>query len=306
MKTRDLPFKEFDLHENGTPIMKLGLGMRLFFPRPFHKVRTSLKTLWDRYLEWVGKGTFTWARLGGGNRSRKVSESVFKTIDAWLTGKSDPGRTCWISISDGRMDDLGQNSFFLEGHERDGEDVNFVELAVPVTLLDSVPADRLAEHFIDLAADVPFFSGVAGYWFHHSPYKQEACASSMATLSRRFKGVEVTFSDRMQFWAGKGLTTVNWITFVGNPFLKKLGGSGSLSDKLPKECVVRTVRGGVAIRCGPEPALGDTKAKRDELALWRKLYTVVKPVQFVDREYRFSLLHFNGDKTVEWLTRLDS
>src|SRR4051794_29200871 len=101
--------KAFDLFEDDEQIMRLGLGMTLFFPRPFEAARTGVWELWQRYVAFVGKDKFTWARLGGGNRSRAVSTPVFRTIESWLTGQKDYGNTCWVSIHDGPMDCLGQN-----------------------------------------------------------------------------------------------------------------------------------------------------------------------------------------------------
>lgn len=50
-------------------VMKLGIGLTLYFKRPFADVREGLGAFWLTYRHAVGE-RFTWARLGGGNRSR--------------------------------------------------------------------------------------------------------------------------------------------------------------------------------------------------------------------------------------------
>jgi len=52
-----------------------------------------------------------------------------------------------------------------------------------------------------------------------------------------------------------GLMAVNWLTVVGNPLLDRLG-EGAL-DTLPPDCTVHPYNGGVAIRAGVLPQMGD-------------------------------------------------
>ena len=102
MKSKqDIPLERFDLMEYDRRIMRLGLGLNLFFPRPFKDVREKIFELWQSYLKFIGKDVFTWARLGGGNKSRKVTSSTYKTIEQWLIGQKNYGDVCWITISDG-------------------------------------------------------------------------------------------------------------------------------------------------------------------------------------------------------------
>jgi hypothetical protein len=309
MKTAEkLPTKDFELYQGSELIMRLGLGMTLFVPRPFSTVREPMWGLWQDFLRLVGKEKLTWARLGGGNRSRAVTASTFRTIEAWLTGKKDYGKDCWISIHDGPMDCLGQYGFELEGlgePVEDEEDVGFVDMGFPVEMLDTLGGPALADRLIALAAQVPFYCGVAGYIFSRSSYKFDAVIRQMAGLSRRFEGVEITASDREQYWAGKGLVSVNWVTFIGDPYLAELGGIKGLTEKLPAGCVVTPLAHGVAVRAGDVPLLGDKNTGKDELELWRKVYKVLKPVQFVDPIYEFDPFVFDGDRTAEWLQRLE-
>lgn len=307
-KSWKVPKEEFELDQYGQRIMQLGLGMSLFFPRPFKDVQNSLWTLWQCYLSLVGKDTFTWARLGGGNKSRKVTASTFKTIKSWLTGKKDYGDTCWISIHDGPMDKLGRHSFMLDGFgEPDDEydtEAGFVEMAFPLSFLDSPGPAQLSDSLISTADPVPFYCGVAGYVFHRSPYKFDATIKKMAALSRRFEGVEISANERLCFLASQGLTTVNWITFVGETFVEKLGGFKKLEASLPSESAIIQKAHGIAIRTGDRPLLGDRNTGKDEMASLRKVYKVLKPAQFVDPQYEFDPFEFDGERTVEWLERL--
>lgn len=301
-----LPKNLFELHQGEELIMQLGLGLTIFFPRPFCDVRDVMWDLWQKFIVMVGKEKLTWARLGGGNRSREVNASTFRTIESWLTGKKDYGKNCWISIHNGPMDCLGKYSFELEGLGNPGEDeedVGYLDMRFPVELLDSMNGPSLAEQLVSLVAKLPFYSGVGGFVFHRSPYKFDASIGKMAALSMRFEGVEISASHREAYWAARGLVSVNWITLLGDGLVSKLGGHNVLSKKLPVGCDVYSLDHGVAVRSGDLPLLGDKNTGKDELKLWRNVYQVLKPIQFVDSIYEFDPFEFDGERTAEWLQR---
>ena len=304
-----LPLEAFEFHQGDELIMHLGIGLTLYFPRPFKVVKSSILSLWKEYLSVVPPQTFTWARLGGGNRSRQASSAVFKTIDAWLSGTKDYGTTCWISLHDGSFDCLGEYSFILTGPEESkdefDEEAGFVDIVFPVRLLDELGAEHLADIFLKLSAHVPFYCGVAGYVFHRSPYKFNATLERMGALAKRFEGVEISASERLCYLAPRGLTTVNWLTFIGMDHLSRLGRQATLNERLKALSKVINLPHGVAIKTGEMPLLGDRNTGCDELSDLRKVYHVLQPAQFVDPAYAFHDLRFDGDQTVEWLTRLN-
>jgi hypothetical protein len=309
MTTTKLPLKDFELYQGKELIMRLGIGLTLFLPRPFANIRHTIWDVWQKYVALVGKERLTWARLGGGNRSRLVNPSTFRTIESWLTGTRDHGKHCWISIHDGLMDSLGQYSFVLEGFGEageDDEDVGSLEMYFPAEWLDSIDGIALAERFESLAAKVPFYCGMAGFCFHRSPFKYEATIAQMAALSKRFLGVEVTASHKEQYWASKGLVSMNWMTFLGEALVAKLGGGKALIAKLPPGSVGKILDKGIAIRSGDVPLVGDKNKGRDELGLWRRVYKVLRPIQFVDSSYEFHPFLFDGEQTAEWLQRFGS
>lgn len=301
--------KKFDLYQGEEHIMRLGLGMNLFFPRPFKDVKSSIWELWQRYLAFVGENSFTWARLGGGNRSRKVSSSTFKTIKSWLHGEKDYGDTCWISIHDGLIDTLGQHSFILEGYDQVVDyDTRacFIEMAFPLNFLELFEPAQLADHLIKIADPVPLYCGNAGLIFHRSPYKFQRTIGQMAKLSRRFEGVEISANEELCFLASKGLASINWLTFLSRELINRLGGVDTMTANLPAECVTTPLRhGGMVLRLSEKPLLGDRNSGRDELKIWRQAYQVLKQVQFIDLEFEFDSSEFDAERTAEWLQRLN-
>lgn len=303
-----IPVKKFEFIENDELKLRLSIGLTLFLPRPFELVREGVFDLWNKYLDIVGNNSLTWARLGGGNRSRVFSPAVSKTIESWLNGSKSYGQHCWISAHDGPFDCLGTTGFLLEGYgeaKENDEDVGFLEVYFPLSLLDQIEPCKLAETLVNLTSKIPFLCGVAGYFFHHSPYATNDTMRQMSVLSERFSGVEISVNQRMCYWAGHGLTTINWITFVGEEYLARLGGLNVLKPKIPNSAVLWVLEHGVAIQAGNKPTVGDRNRQSNELIPLKEVYNLLKPIQFVDVDYSFSPSEFDSEKTVRWLTRFD-
>jgi hypothetical protein len=304
-----LPLSEFDTTVYGVCKMRLGLGLSLFLPRPFEIAREGVHEIWKEYLTAIGATKLTWARLGGGNRSRKASDVVLKTIDSWLGGDKDFGEDCYISIHDGVMDELGTTGFYLEGYgapDPDANDVGFLEIYLPLGLLDTRSGDELARIFSGMVDATPFMCGVAGFVFHHTPYQYDAVTARMAALSARFRGVEVIQNSRMCYWPKRGVTSVNWLTFVADHYLEKIGGRDAVHKSLRRGFQVRDLASGVGIRAGDLPLIGDANAGNDGLDAWRAVYRLLKPVMFNSPTAFFDADVFDTQRTRVWLTRLDS
>jgi hypothetical protein len=306
MKPGDLPLSTFEAREGDELIMKLGLGLTVFFARPFEQHHETIWGLWQKYLALAGKDRFSWARLGGGNKSRDVNASVYKSIEAWLTGKKSYGKTCYISIHDGEMDCMGDFGFDLFGYgEGDEEDeVGYLELSLPLTFLEGAQGKKLASNLTDLVADVDFLCGTAGFVFQRSPYKYNATIGHMISLGTRFEGVEITAGEKENYWAGKGLVSVNWITLAGKNIVEKAGGMPAFKKLIPNTTKLIPLTHGVALQTGATPLLGDMHRNKNELDDWRTLYRAIKPLQFIDTDYEFDPFVCDGQRTAKWLERL--
>lgn len=234
-------------------VMKLGIGFTLYFKRPFLDVRHGVHQFWLIYRDFIGDN-FTWARLGGGNRSRKVNSAVYKTMDTWFSGTASYGPICWMSIHDGPFDCMGNFGLELVGEgpvefetdERSG----FVHVVFPISTISNIGEEGFIELACKMAASVDYHAGVAGYCFQRSPYTYMSLLPRLRALSRRFVGVEITAAHRLAYLAERGVPTVNWLTFVGKEHLDRLGGLKFLSGSLHKQLSIKTVGSGVVIICG--------------------------------------------------------
>lgn len=298
----------FYLERFNEPVLRLGIGLNLFLPRPFRDNREAVLASWHRILAWRGRETFTWTRLGGGNKSRKVNAATYRTIDDWLSGKHSYGKTCWISIHDGPWEAIGKTGFLLEGAEEANETdttVNYVDLRIPLEALEVDGPDALADRLINVAEPLPFLCGTAGLMLHASPFSRERLWPEMKALVTRFEGVEPAAAEDFMWSAGLGLTSVSWLTFIGSYYVEQLGGANALSGMLAscRDVTVAQLPHGIAIRAGHRPHLGDRNRPSADLDPCRCVYKAVRGAQWLDSDYPFDRELFDSDETLAWLQR---
>lgn len=299
----------FALDGFGRPALRLSIGMELLFPRPMPQYREQVLEVWKRFLAWRGTEVMTWARLGGGNKSRKMNRAAYKTIESWLEGSRPYGRICFITVESGEWEQMGEESFRVEGDDTEIDveagytTLNFVQLFVPLSTADD--ADALAAKLIELAAPLDFVCGTAGLMLHMTPFHNEQYWKEIRGLVTRFEGVEPDAADRTQRRAYFGLTGINWLTFVGPQHLGKLGGIEAVQAQAmaAPDVTAQRLGQGIVLRAGPRPRVGDRNKPSPALDPYRQVHRIVGPALFLDEDHAFSRKDFDGSATVEWLAR---
>jgi hypothetical protein len=298
--------RKFELRwASGRLQLQLSLGIVLFFGRGFEFYGKQVLALWEDLLRWRGRGAFSWARLGGGNKSRIMDAPAYRTVESWLAGKRPYGRTCWIEIHAGDFEEIGPHSFALDGRGASDSWVSAVDIRLPVSVLAEEPLDSLVSRLNGLAGYLDFLCGTAGLMLHATPFGRQRLWPQMKKLVVRYEGVEPDIVEDGECIAGFAMTGVNWLTFVGPKYLEGLGGLESVKSAAAKRkgVVAYDVGRGLALRAGDRPVLGDRNKGAPDLAPYREVYDIVKRAIFADPLYRFDEEYFDGDETVAWVHR---
>jgi hypothetical protein len=99
------------------------------------------------------------------------------------------------------------------------------------------------------------------------------------------------------------LPPVNWLTLIGPELLKKLGGLAKVSkDLADEEISVVSMGGGICIKAGAAPQLGDVN-RRDTLPLYRKVGAYLKSYR---GNQEMELTGLDEEESEAWLARFDS
>lgn len=300
----------FAVGDDAHPAVRLSLGMDLFFGRPMDDYRDGVLGLWEALLDWRGRDRFTWARLGGGNKSRKMSAAAYRTVQMWLDGSRSYGLHCFINIQDGAFEEIGQEAFLVDGNNRpieddDDIDINFVQLRFPLDIADD--PDDLARALQTIAAPLAYTCGTAGLMLHATPFGRDQLWSQMRAGVTRYEGVEPDMAHKVAWMAGEGLGGINWLTFVGPAHLETLGGRDALAAKANALADVSSSRAGqgLVIRAGERPRVGDRNHPSPDLDPYRAVYGLLKPALYLAGDFGFDEDDFDADQTLEWQQRFE-
>lgn len=291
------------------PALRLAIGIELYFPRPMYQYREQVLEVWNRFLAWRGHDVMTWARLGGGTKDRKMNTAAYKTIGAWLSGTRPYGRTCFITVQNGKWQQIGDHAFRVEGTDAELDveagytTLNYVQGRVPLSTAED--PDVLAAQLIHLAAPLDFVCGTAGLMLHMSPFHNNQLWKEVRGLVTRFEGVEPDGVERGDARAYFGLTGINWLTFIGPHHLGRLGSVDAVEARASTTNHVITHRlgQGIVLRAGLAPRVGDRNKPSRDLDPYREVYRIVGPALLLDSRYSIGWADFDGDATVEWLQR---
>ena len=97
---------------------------------------------------------------------------------------------------------------------------------------------------------------------------------------------------------------VNWLTFVSDRALARLGGPDQLAKTLGSDSaiVVHPLGQGVCIQAGPAPQLGDI-ARQEFLPTYRRVAAALRPIRL--EKHSSAGGGFSDDQAMDWLDSLD-
>ncbi len=134
----------------------------------------------------------------------------------------------------------------------------FLQLLFPPAF-DSSALERLSRATADCGA---YWSGVAGYVTGWSMERKAATAWPARAWCRRYLGLDVQDPDAMAWRARLGLPGTNWLTLVGDGLAAahSFSRENLLARGWRHGIQAQPVHGGVLIRAGTSPDLGDLNA----------------------------------------------
>ena len=168
--------------------------------------------------------------------------------------------------------------------------------------MDAASADAYVKTVAAIAEQLPYDSGYASPALTYGtdsqmPYFTEAARK----WAFRHPGFDMCSNDATNTGIGRLVRGAHWLTFLGPWASKELGGEAGLRKKLPKDIEVQTVGGGVMLRAGKVPEVGDVN-KSQKLPLLRAMAKVLEPVTLFDDTF-LSSIFVDMDEVSRWERR---
>ena len=167
--------------------------------------------------------------------------------------------------------------FEILGVEGDKEKPSVLQIMVPAELAEREVA-KLRDVAIFLTEELGASHALAGYALATSPYEEETSQTFAYARSMRHRGIDIplTLSDR---WTVRrdGIKGVNWLTFLDQMRVDRLGGAAALRKTLHPAVEVMTIGGCILMQAGEKPAIRDEN-RRDRLPLYRSVFHAIEPL----------------------------
>lgn len=126
-----------------------------------------------------------------------------------------------------------------------------------------LPVEQGADDLMQLALRVghewPVLHGVAGYAASWNPHEKGTAFSAMRPWAKRWWGLDLQDPEGSSWHAERSLSGTGWLTLLGRRFLRLRGvDPESLAQRAwPHQVSAMRVRGGLILKAGPRPTLGD-------------------------------------------------
>ena len=297
-------------HEHeGVVVVRPTFGITLFSAKAISEYANEVNQAFSRYREVVGDEALRFFSTATMRKHRKVTKRSLSLLTDWFGPEAPPSEEYGIEYIDADpVNEAPRSRFAIFGEEdiegRERTEATMVRLVLPFAWgTERVEeAFSLVEELCDL---IPFSSGQAGFAFEPSRYFIGAANEFAIPKSMRHPGFDVHNQSGKEGSVGKGgVRSVGWLTMLSDEIIAELGGAPEL-----EHCSVSPVFGGVILRAGAAPAVGDVNRK-DDLPAYREAYAYVEPIAQDMPEkapwFTFSRVRGAGDRTEAWYTRFST
>ena len=264
-----------------------------------HVLKEWLKLVPDETLKWtlIGASASTFAAINSRSVERcfalmDAKKSKLKELTSFeLLGPEKYGAA--FSFSWKADPDSG---------EQDSEYSNFLEMRFPAVFLDQFGVANFVDWMVSLASEFSYDSGYSAIALFPCRESVETEAGmQIGPLALRHFGYDVSNNRRTSFDLRDRCRGAQWITFLGNSLVERLGGSAIVSTALAGYDV-RQSASGIAIIAFPYPVIGDSNRNNrvDELKPIAKL---LEPLTYFGDYGLDSLFMDDEDKRERWERR---
>ncbi|WP_457331031.1 type VI immunity family protein [Rhizobacter sp. P5_C2] len=184
----------------------------------------------------------------------------------------------------GEPSHVGEYGFHFFGTDLSSFDVSPREACscmfeFPLSMLNVEHRERFESFVAEICDAESFESGYAGYAFEHltRSWRDQALAW-IAQKAPRFLGFDISY-DSFSAVARRRVVNVSWITLLGHPLIKELGGEAQIRSQLSPEIRLRSLATGLVIVTGDVPPIGDVSRGAQDLQLPKEVAALTRPVR---------------------------
>lgn len=259
--------ERFDGEANGKRVAAICFGITLFADRPVSSFYAGALKAFALYRKLVGDDALKVYATDTMRQHKPVSKRALTLLDTWLAPNAPARETIDIEYSDADpYDEAPRRRFAITGEEvAEAADTwpSVVRIALD-PVWGTERNEEIMEFVLKLAELIPVRSGYAGFAFEYSKYHLEEGCEHAWQQSMRHPGIDIHSPRARERFATlkDSIRTIGWLTLLDDAFVSELGGRKALAKELPQSVEVCDIDGGVLLRAGERPALGDVNRNR--------------------------------------------
>ncbi len=238
--------------------------------------RSELRHTYDVMVEAI-RDRVNYYSMEESVKRKKIKNSAFELVPYALehAGTEKDNNFSQITLLCG--ENKGDYSdIFFDWYEYDD---GYIRLCLPIEEVMADP-EKYLTLCLDAASELPFLFGQAGFSMNYEAIYMNGSSYLADPIIGRFHGVNVIHPWFYES-STDGIPTVNWLTFVRDEFVEKLGGLSKLKSQESDGVIVHPLKHGLAIQAGPAPLLGDVN-EQESLAPYYRAGEILAPVKTIE------------------------
>lgn len=284
--------------------LRLCLHVLVYYEGSFDRHARDIVCFYQTALPHI-RDHLTFYDIDGRCKPQRMRPQALEMLPFWAEELDDERLLYGLVLESGQTPaERGERSFSF--YQRGTVFPGFVRLVVPIEVIEPTNdgPECLVKLATDLVGEMRFLCGFAGFAASYSGFQQH---SGVYALSQRYRGVDLADPYTFRPWLREGITSVNWLTFVGTRLLARLevdDPPGALRSSLGATAV-HELPHGVMVRAGESPALGEVN-RRDFLPAYHTVGRALRRLRIpADALGQCNSIGGDPAHTVQWLARFD-
>ncbi len=303
--------KDLEHEHDGVVVARPTFSITLFSNKPISEFSDGVLQAFENYRKLLGDDVLRFYSTSTMQKHRKTTKRAISMPADWFGPEAPSSEDYGIEYIDVDVFNEAPRARFsfsgLEGvlhYETERKSASMLRVVLPFSMGEQ-SEEMLA--FVEGLCDViPFQSGQAGYALEHSRYFVEEAHEFAVAKSMRHPGLDVHNEESSEGYAvgWTRIRNVGWLTMLCEEFVSKLGGRPELEHG-----AIMDVPGGVILKAGASPAVGDVN-RRDDLPAYREAYAYVEPLADEAAEASPWFMFFrsagSAERTEAWFRRFST
>lgn len=313
---------------SGRPVLRIGFQMQLYLRGgETREARHRAVDVLAGFAEAASGNITHWQKHMASRLTRIAGTDLAAALHAEVDRLDPATELHGPHVTDGQQPPRWQGAALMQPGQAAPVDLSVLHLAMPATIVRADPDDLIARLLVWCAQARPLH-GSAGLAPIYEIGMQQSHPAETWPLLSRFSGLDYMNAFPLAARGVDQIQGVNWLTILGQPLLDAIGGAEALAGRLaaawrdldpaarpeaplPADYALHPFEGGVLIRAGQWPQLGDRNIGGVPLT-YRVVARALRPWLFTAYENRPTRLIKVPRpldafaETLAWVTRFDT